>query len=114
MHLFVFVARYILETSVIQYLFSNPEEASTQQFKAADKDPTLASCASLPLTFDGIIDGTQGKSFGTSVEKVTVKSVSLRALFAIDRGRVVLLCSLMLTLLREVQFWSYGDGTKVG
>ena len=101
MHLFVFVARYILETSVIQYLFSNPEEASTQQFKAADKDPTLASCASLPLTFDGIIDGTQGKSFGTSVEKVTVKSVSLRA-FAIDRGRVVLLSSLMLTPLREV------------
>jgi hypothetical protein len=89
MHLFVFVARYVLETSAIRYLFSNPEEASTQQFKAADKDPTLASCASLPLTFDGIIDGKQGKSFGTSFP---IKSVSMRA-FANARGCAVLLCT---------------------
>jgi hypothetical protein len=68
--LFIWYVRYILETSVLQYFFSNPNKhAKKPKYLTLESyngiragsgplyDPSLKYCSSLPVLFDGEISG---------------------------------------------------------
>lgn len=75
--LFVWFVRYVMETSLLQYLFGNPAKASKDKGKRTlwneDSDPTLSLCGTLPVVFDGVIKGAdnRGTEYGLLKEGQT-------------------------------------------